>query len=119
VTVYAVQEPCSYKDGQWVPRVNIYSAEPYGEVQKLVKASHIHAALLPQRTLRAMRRELKDFSDDDYLLPVGDVSLVAMATAVALEVNRGRAKLLRWNRDERRYDVVAIDMYGNKSGEEA
>lgn len=119
MTVFAVQEPCSYKNGQWVPRVNIYTAEPYGEVRKLVKASHVHAALLPQPTIRALRRDLKDFSDDDYLLPVGDVSLVAMATAVALENNRGRAKLLRWNREERRYDVVVIDMYGNKSGDEA
>ena len=108
MTVYAVQEPRTYnadKD-KWLPRVNIYNAKPFGEVTTLIPHDHVHAALVTRPTLHKLRRGLKDFCDDDYLLPVGDPVLVALAALTAARENRGRVKFLRWSRERREYDVV-------------
>jgi hypothetical protein len=114
MTVYAVQVP-HYFDPHakaWRPKVNVHSATSYGQVVSLVPHEQVHAARVTQPTLVALRRQLKDFSDADYILPVGDISLVAMAVAVALDVNRRRAKLLRWSRDRKEYDVIDLNLSG-------
>lgn len=110
MTVYAVQEPCSYDKAtqRWLPRINIYNASEFGEVVTLIPPDQVNAAMVTKPTLHKLRRALRDFSDDDYILPVGDVTLVGMAIAVALRENRSRANILRWNRNERKYDVVAV-----------
>jgi len=110
MTVYAVQEPRTFDHAtkKWKPRVNIRAAEAFGEVVTLIPHDHVHAALVTQPTLYKLRRLLRDYSDDDYILPVGDVTLVAMATAVAMRENRGKARLLRWSRERREYDVVEV-----------
>lgn len=111
VTVYAVQEPCIKVDGKWQPKIDIQTASDFGDVVTLVPASHTRAALVTQPTLAGFRRALQDFCDDDYILPVGDITLVAMAVAVAASINRGRVKLLRWSREDKRYDVVDMDLH--------
>jgi len=108
MTVFAVQEPRSFdrESGIWKPRVNIYTAEPFGEVQTLIPHDHVHAALVTQPTLHKMRRLLRDFSDEDYLLPVGDPVLIALAAMTAARENRGKVRFLRWSRERKEYDVV-------------
>jgi hypothetical protein len=112
VTVYAVQEPARFDPGKgkWLPKVNLQSAAGFGEVVTLIPHDHVNAALVTKPTLHKLRRALKDFSDDDYLLPVGDIVLCGMAMAVALRENRGRARVLRWNREQKRYDVVEVEL---------
>lgn len=108
MTVYAVQEPRTYdkvKD-RWLPRVNIHNASSFGEVTTLIPHDHVHAALVTQPTLHKLRRLLRDFSDEDYLLPVGDPVLIALAALTAAKENRGRVKFLRWSRERKEYDVV-------------
>ena len=114
MTVFVPQVPSTYDHdrGKWHPRINVRNASPYGEVVELVPPHEVHAVMVTQPTLRRLRRELKDFGDGDYVLPVGDPTLVALTVAVALEMNRGRAKLLRWSRERREYDVVELAMYG-------
>lgn len=110
MTVYAVQEPMRFDrdKGKWTPTINIKSAEVFGPVEVLVQGRHVHAAMVTQPTIYKMRHALRNFDDDDYLLPVGDPSLVAMAAAMAAKANMGRFKLLRWNRQDKRYDVVEV-----------
>jgi hypothetical protein len=117
MTVYAVQVPHHFDQGAqaWRPKVNVHAASHLGEVVTLIPHEQVHAALVTQPTLATLRRGLKDFCDEDYLLPVGDITLVAMATAVALNVNRGRARLLRWSREHKKYDIVELHLYGDKS----
>lgn len=110
MTVFVVQEPVRFDAdrGQWLPTVNLRNAESFGEVQVLIPGDHVHAAMVTQPTIYRMRRALQGFSKNDYLLPVGDPSLVAMAAGVASKENHGHYKLLRWNRTEKRYDVVEV-----------
>lgn len=116
MTVYAVQVPHYFDQGakEWRPKVNVHNATPYGAVVSLVPHDQVQAALVTQPTLSTLRRKLKDFNDDDYLLPVGDITLVAMAVAVALDVNRRRVKLLRWSRERKAYDVIDLNLSGGK-----
>jgi hypothetical protein len=111
--VYVAQEPARHDraTGRWIPTLDLSNTHPFGELTFLFQASEIHAALLTQPTTQRMRRELRNFSDSDYLLLVGDSVLGSMAVAIALEANRGKAKILRWNRDNRNYDVVQLNLH--------
>ena len=55
---------------------------------------------------------LKDFNDNDYLLLMGDPAIIALAGAVASDVNGGRFKILKWDRDEKKYYDIEIDLRG-------
>lgn len=111
--VFLVQEPLHIKDGVPVPRIGYHTLRPYGEVRFLFSwgeltdrtdLSDTHALLTEAR------RQLADFSDADYLVPMGNPVLIALATLAAAEANEGRVKMLDWLREERRYRVGAIDL---------
>jgi hypothetical protein len=61
---------------------------------------------------------LKDFSDDDYLLAAGDPSAIAVAGAVAAEANRGRFKLLKWDKSNKGYIRVDINIFPHNRTQE-
>ncbi len=56
--------------------------------------------------------ELSTFCDDDYLLLIGDPAIIALAGAIASEMNRGKFKVLKWDRDEKKYYDLEIDLRG-------
>ena len=62
-----------------------------------------------------LQQEMKDFSDDDYLLLMGDPAIIAVAGAVVSDVNGGRFKVLKWDRDEKRYYDIEIDLRGKRN----
>jgi N-acetyl-beta-hexosaminidase len=52
---------------------------------------------------------LRDFSDDDYLLLIGNPVFIGWATAIAAAYNEGRVNLLMWSGKEKGYrEVKAI-----------
>ena len=59
-----------------------------------------------------LKKELSTFNDDDYLLLMGDPAIIALAGAVVSEMNRGKFKILKWDRDEKRYYDIEIDLWG-------
>ena len=71
-------------------------------------------------TVRRLREGLKDFSDDDYLLLIGDPAAIGIATSIASENNRGRYRLLKWDRQEAEYFDINIDLrnYGESENYE-
>ena len=54
---------------------------------------------------------VNDFSDDDYLLLMGDPSAIGIACAVASSNNRGRFKCLKWDKREYKYYPVEVNLY--------
>lgn len=108
MTVYVVQQPVrkDLKSGQLVPSMDLTPALEYGELVSLLAPGQV--ALLPAQMLGALRHGLKDFTDDDYLLPVGDPVAIAAASIVAAEFNRGRVKVLRWDGRARAYMVIPL-----------
>ena len=101
MTVFVVQE---------VVGKNILSAEKYGDLELLLpEGSQLVLSTAP--TVRSLKSKLKDFSDDDYLLLMGDPSAIGIACAVASSNNRGRFKCLKWDKREYKYYPVEVNLY--------
>jgi hypothetical protein len=101
MTVFVVQE---------VVGKNILSAEKYGDLELLLpEGSQLVLSTAP--TVRRLKSKLKDFSDEDYLLLMGDPSAIGIACAVASSNNRGRFKCLKWDKREYKYYPVEVNLY--------
>jgi len=101
MTVYVVQE---------VQGINVLSANKYGELALLLPSGQITFSSGP--TVNRLRKGLKDFNDEDYLLLIGDPAAIGIATAVALDMNLGKAKLLKWDRQEKQYYPINVNIKG-------
>lgn len=82
----------------------------YGELKLLLPEGNI--VLSTQPTVRNLKRKLKDFSDDDFLLLSGDPVGIGLATAIAAEANRGRVQFLKWEPRECQYYALQADLRG-------
>ena len=93
------------------PRVNIISATKYGDLEPLASPfDQVH--LNPGRIVSQLRRKLQKFNDDDWLLAMGDPAIIGIAFALAASVNHGRINLLKWDKMERSYYPVKINLRG-------
>ena len=101
MTVYVLQEM-----GR-----NVRSAEKFGDL-KIVLSDNKQIVLSSGPLTFKLKHELKDFNDDDYLLLMGDPAIIALAGAVASDANGGRFKVLKWDRDEKKYYDIEIDLRG-------
>ena len=102
-TVYVTQEN---------PRVNIVSASQWGDLEPLTNPfDQIH--LNPAKLVSQIRRKLRGFGDDDWLLAMGDPAIIGVAFAIAAEMNRGRVNLLKWDKMEKSYYPVKIGLRGS------
>lgn len=110
--VYVVCEPTHLVNGVERPSMNLTPAREFGEVEILMKSSQ--SMLAPVPTVRALRDKLRNFSDDDYILPVGDPVLMSTVAMVASEMNHGRVKYLKWDRIQRAYFVIQVDTSGKE-----
>jgi folate-dependent tRNA-U54 methylase TrmFO/GidA len=101
MTVYVLQEM-----GR-----NIRSAEKFGEL-KVILPDNKQIVLSSGPLTFKLIHELKNFNDKDYLLLMGDPAIIAIAGAVVSEINGGRFKVLKWDRDEKKYYDIEIDLRG-------
>ena len=93
---------------QAAPDKNLLPAERYGMLQVLLPPGQLQ--LDSGWAVNQLRHGLKNFDDRDYLLCVGDPAAIGLACAVAAAQNGGRVKLLKWDRQERRYYPVTADI---------
>jgi len=101
MTVYVLQEM-----GR-----NIRSAEKFGDL-KVVLPDNKQIVLSSGPLTFKLKHALKDFNDNDYLLLMGDPAIIAVAGAVVSNVNGGKFKVLKWDRDEKKYYDIEIDLKG-------
>tara|TARA_Y100001951_G_C11218567_1_gene227339 strand:+ start:16 stop:321 length:306 start_codon:yes stop_codon:yes gene_type:complete len=99
VTVYVVQEPDSSK--------NILSASDFGVLEFILPARE-NMMFSPIPTITRIKKALKEFNDEDFLLLIGDPAAIGVAVHIALQNNRQKAKLLKWDRREYRYYPVEV-----------
>lgn len=112
--VYIIQEVKTIDPttGQMVTTMSFEKAKKFGELVTCCSSGRI--GFTPAPTVYALKNALKDFCDDDYIVPVGDPSLIAIAGAVAASVNRGRFNILKWDRRTSDYISVTVEMYKRK-----
>jgi hypothetical protein len=104
--VYVVQE---------VMGRNILPAQKYGKIEVLLPQGQV--AFLPGPTIYKLNQKLKNFSDNDYLLLIGDPVAIALCAMVASSYNNGKVKFLKWDRQETEYIVIESNIYRRLSDE--
>jgi len=93
------------------PKVDILPATKWGELNSL--ASPFDQVLMnPGRIVSQLRRKLRWFDDEDWLLAMGDPAIIGIAFAIAADVNSGRVNLLKWDRMEKSYYPVHVSLRG-------
>ena len=93
---------------------NVRSAEKFGDL-KVVLPDNRQIVLSSGPLTFKLQQELKNFNDEDYLLLMGDPAIIAVAGAGVSDVNGGRFKVLKWDRDEKRYYDIEIDLRGKRN----
>jgi hypothetical protein len=58
-----------------------------------------------------MRKNLKDFRKQDYILLTGDPAVIGISCAIASDMTNGQFKLLKWDRREFKYYPIEFDLY--------
>lgn len=106
--VYVVCEPSKMVAGQRVATKDLSPASAWGEVVVLLQTNQ--STLNSEPTVDLLYQRLKNFNDDDYLIPIGDPILMCMAMAVAAEQNDGRVNLLKWDRIQCKYLPILVNV---------
>lgn len=116
MTVYVVQNQhwVDHNTGRLKPKFDFTPAEEFGELEFLLKPGASPFDIEP--ALRQLHERLADFSDDDWLICVGNPALLAAAAGIAAFNNGGNVNLLQWSGAKRRYIPVGIqDMFNEEA----
>ena len=106
--VYIIQEISGTRQG--TPKINIMGAQKYGKfVFCLPEMSQI--IFSPGPLIFKLRKVLKDYTADDYLLLTGDPAIIGVACSIVSDITNGKYKLLKWDKQERRYYPIVINLH--------
>ena len=107
-TVYVIQEIPGTKSGN--PKINILGAAEYG-VFKFLLPEFSQIIFSPGPLIFKLRKSLKDFTTEDYLLLTGDPAIIVVACSIVSDMTNGRYNLLKWDKQERKYYPIEINLY--------
>lgn len=93
------------------PRVNIIGAAQWGDLEPLTNPFD-QIQINPGRIVSQIRTKLRRITEDDWLLAMGDPAIIGVAFAIAAERNHGRVNVLKWDRMEKAYYPVTIQLRG-------
>ena len=106
--VYLPQEIPGTQAGN--PKINIMGAAKYGEFKFLLpELSQI--IFSPGPLVYKLRQGLKDFTSKDYLLLTGDPAIIIVVGGIVTEMTGGNFNLLKWDKQERTYYPIEINLY--------
>ena len=106
--VYVLQEIPGTRFGN--PKINIVGAAEYGEIKFLLpELSQIMWS--PGPLIFKLRSLLKNYTPNDYLLLVGDPAIIGVACSIVSDITNGRYKLIKWDKQERKYYPIEINLY--------
>ncbi len=100
-TVYVVSETMQH---------NIASALDFGRIETILPPN-AQVSFSVDPTVRRVKRKLEKFTDEDFLLLIGDPCAIGICCAVAAAKNAGRFRVLKWDKRERRYLPLEIDLF--------
>jgi len=106
--VYVIQDIPGTKQG--APKINIIGATQFGNLRVLLPENS-QIILSPNYVITTLRQKLKDYTNKDYLLLTGDPAIIGVACSIVSDVTNGKYNLLKWDKQERRYYPVEINLY--------
>ena len=109
--VFVIQEIAGTKAGN--PKINIMGASTYSSSGKfnflLPEFSQI--IFSPGPLVYKLRQGLKNFTKKDYLLLTGDPAIIGVACSIVSDITNGKYNLLKWDKQERKYYPIEINLY--------
>jgi len=99
--VYVIQE---------APGRNIVAAHKFGRLVTLLAADVQLQGDVSPDLIDALSTRLRDYSDEDAILAMGDPALIGIVCAIAARQNDGVFALLKWDREEQTYYPVRVDV---------
>jgi len=107
-SVYVIQELPGTKMGS--PKFNIMGAQKYGKL-KVLLPEHSQIILSPGPLVFKLRKLLDKYTPEDYLLLTGDPAIIGVACSIVADKTQGRFNLLKWDRQEKMYYPIEINIY--------
>ena len=106
--VCVTQESAGTKDGR--PKINIMGAAEYGTFKFLLpELSQI--IFSPGPLIFKLRKGLQNYRQKDFLLLTGDPAIIIVAGSIVSDMTNGKYKLLKWDRQERKYYPIQINLH--------
>ena len=106
--VYVIQDVPGTREGR--PKINIIGASQFGSL-KVLLPENAQIILSAGPVVFKLRQLLKDYTSEDYLLLTGDPAIIGVACSIVSDITNGKYKLLKWDKQERRYYPIEIDLY--------
>ena len=105
---YVIQEIPGTSEGR--PKINIMGAANYGKFKFLLpELSQI--IFSPGPLIFKLRKSLAKYRKKDYLLLTGDPAIIGVACSIVSDITNGKYNLLKWDKQERKYYSIEIDLY--------
>jgi hypothetical protein len=106
--VYVIQEIAGTKDGK--PKINILGAGEYGTFKFLLPELS-QMIFSPGPLIFKLRKGLKDYNTEDFLLLTGDPAIIGVACSIVADMTNGKFNLLKWDKQERKYYPIHINLF--------
>jgi hypothetical protein len=106
--VYVIQDIPGTKIG--TPKINIIGAREFGEL-KVLLPENAQIILSAGPLVFKLRKLLQDYKPKDYLLLTGDPAIIGVTCSIVSDITGGKYNLLKWDKQERRYYPIEIDLY--------
>ena len=107
-TVYVIQEIAGTRDGR--PKINIMGAAEFGTFKFLLpELSQI--IFSPGPLIFKLRKGLQNYRPKDFLLLTGDPAIIGVACSIVSDMTNGKFKLLKWDKQERKYYPIEINLH--------
>ena len=108
--VYVIQDIPGSKAG--TPKINIIGATQFGNL-KVCLPENSQIILSPTYVITTLRSKLKEYNSKDYLLLTGDPAIIGVACSIVSDMTNGKYKLLKWDRQEKTYYPIEINIFQN------
>ena len=106
--VYVIQEVAGTQAGN--PKINIMGASSYGKF-KFLLPEFSQIIFSPGPLIFKLRKGLKNFNVNDHLLLTGDPAIIGVACSIVSDITNGKYNLLKWDKQERKYYPISINLY--------
>ena len=106
--VHVIQHIPGTSEGR--PKINIMGAAEYGKF-KLLLSELSQIIFSPGPLIFRLRKELANYKKTDYLLLTGDPAIIGVACSIVSDITNGKYNLLKWDKQERKYYTIEINLY--------
>lgn len=106
-TVYIPQIVRRATNGVLTPKFDFTEAAQFGTLKEIV--GEFEDILFTDRIASIVQSSLEEFTQDDYLLAVGDPTVIALCAGVIFR-KHSSVKMLKWDRQTRKYLMLELKL---------